>query len=159
MSLTLAYDQANVTSLALGAANLPANSTLLRAKLSCYTWFASDIGTNIIQGAPPNTLLAIAYGAHPLTIPVVTTANWKASPFIIAGPGRMLAFDRWTIDGEPADSAHVFVQHVYSNEIEIAFPFFNAAAFDLGFSINFLGGGFWNNATPWLSYQFEAYFD
>lgn len=159
MSLVLAYDQANVNSLATGVANLPAGATLIKAKLSCYTWFPSDIAGNITQGAPPNTLLGIAYVAHGTAIPVVTTANWKTSTFIIAGPGKLLAYDRWAINGEPADSAHVFVQHTYSNEIEIDFPFFNAAAFDLGISINWLGAGFWSNGLAWLSYQFEAWFD
>lgn len=159
MSIVLAWDQAGVASLAIGVANLPANSTLLKAKLSCYTWFSSDIGTDQVQGAPPNTLLAISWAAHGTTIPIVTTTNWKASPFIIAGPGRLLAYDRWTVVGTPADTAHTFVQHVYSNEIELDFPFFESAAFDLGISINFLGSGFWSNADPWLSYQFEAYFE
>lgn len=159
MGRVLAYDQLNASTFATGVANLPAGSTLLKARLACYTWFASEVAPPVVQHAPPNTLLGIAWVAHGTAIPVVTSANWKTSTWYVAGPGEMTVMDRafWLDEGQTPSK--VFLEHVFATYIELDVPLFEAAAFDLGISMNFLGGGFYTAANVYLSYQFTAWFD
>ena len=159
MSLVLGYDQFNGSTVTTGLANLPAGAALLKARLAAYT-FVNGVRTDgLIDEAPPNTILGISWVPHGTSVPLITTANWKTSTWIVAGPGELTAMDRWCVVFRDVTPNQVNLQHVYSNFIEIEFPFVSAAAMDLGISINFLGGGFFGGATPWVSYQFSAYFD
>lgn len=159
MGLVLAYDQFNGSTFTSGVANLPANSVLMRARLAAYT-FVNGVRTDgLIDEAPPNTLLGISWVTHGTAVPLITTANWKQSEWVVAGPGELVCMDRWCFINQQITPNQVNLQHVYSNFIQIEFPFFGASAMDLGISINFLGGGFFGGATPWVSYQFSAYFN
>lgn len=159
MGRVLAYDQFGGSTFTGGVASLPAGTTLLKARLACYTSFSSNNTTLTFQFAPPNTLLGISWVAHGTTVPLVDNTNWKQSEWYIAGPGELVAFDRQLIFDRGQTPVFLSLQHTYSNFIELDVPLYEAAAFDLGISLNFQGGGFWTNAVPWLSYQFVAYFD
>lgn len=159
MPTVVNWDQTNVSSFALGAASPPAGSTLLKAKLTCYTWFFSESSPPIIQGAPPNTLLGIAWVPHGTVIPVVDPTNWKNGDWYIAGPGRLIAHDRWTYTDLGATPNKLYVQHVYATEIELEAPDFQSAAYDVGYSANWQGQGFWSSPQIWLSYQFQAWWE
>lgn len=158
MGRVLAYDQFNAASAAVGVASLPAGSTLLKARLACYTWFSSQNTTQTYQGAPPNTVLGISWVPHGTAVPIVDETNWRGSEWYVAGPGEMTAIDRWLyIDKQQAPN-FLTLQHHYATVIELDVPLYEAGAFDLGVSMNFLGAAFWSADVFWLSYQFVAYF-
>lgn len=159
MTQVVKWDQANVSSLGVGVFNAPAGSTLLGAKLSCYTWFFFTSSPPVIQGAPPNTMLGVSWVPHGTVVPIVSPSNWVNGDWYIAGPGRLLAQERWTYTDMGATPNILYVQHTYSTEIELQAPDYQAGAFDLGLSINWQGQGFWPASQIWLSYQFEAWFD
>lgn len=159
MSVVLAYDQFNASTFTTGVFNAPAGTTLLRAKLTSYTFVYSQRNDAISDFAPPNTILGISWVPHGTAVPLITTANWKTSTWYIAGFGQLIVMDRWSFVDDTVGSSFNNLQHVYSNFIELEVPLFEANAFDLGISLNFLGGGFFAAASPWLTYQFEAYFD
>lgn len=159
MGRVLAYDQFNGSTFTGGVFNAPAGTTLLKARLACYTAFLSFSAPPNFQFAPPNTILGISWVSHGTVVPLITTANWKTATWYVAGPGELTSFNRAAnVDTTPTPNA-LNVHHVYSNFIELDVPLFESAAFDLGISLNFLGGGFWVGVQPWLSYQFVAYFD
>lgn len=159
MPVQLAYNSVNGSTVQQGLTALPAGVTLLHAKLTVYTWFSSHAGSLVIQGAPPNTILGISNRASGVAPELVDFTNWTDSTWYIAGPGRLLCFDRWAFPDLQSTPNTVDVQHTYTTEIEADYQVFNAAAMSLGISINFMGGGFWSGADVWLSYQFQAEFD
>lgn len=159
MSRVLAYDQLNINSFATTVAALPAGSTLLKARLACYTSFSSQNTSVVFQFSPPNTILGISWVAHGTSVPIIDESNWKQSEWYVAGPGELDVYDRQNILDRGQTPPFLYLQHTYANHIELDVPLFEAGAFDLGISINFLGGGFWSNNVAWLSYQFVGYFD
>lgn len=159
MSLVLAYDQFNGSTFTGGVANLAAGTTLLKARLAAYTSFPSEATPPSVVFAPPNTLLGISFVAHGTSVPLVSTSNWKTSTWYIAGPGELTAMSRWADWDAQSVSSNFFVHETFATFIELDTPVFQAAAFDLGISLNFEGGGFWPNTNPWVSYQFVGWFD
>lgn len=159
MGRVLAYDQFGGSTVTTGVFNAPAGTTLLKARLACYTSFSSQNTTTTFQFAPPNTLLGISWVAHGTAVPLVDNTNWKASEWYIAGPGELDCYDRQFTEDRGQTPVFTYLQHTYANHIELDAPLYEAAAFDLGISINFQGGGFWSNNVAWLSYQFVGYFD
>lgn len=159
MGRVLAYDQFNGSTFTGGVFNAPAGTTLLKARLTAFTWMATHNTTVTYQGAPPNTLLGISWVAHGTVVPLVDTTNWKTSTWYIAGPGELDNYDSFANLDRGQTPPFLYRENVYANHIELDVPLFESAAFDLGISLNFQGGGFWTNANPWVSYQFVAYFD
>lgn len=159
MGRVLAYDQFSTANLTTGVANLGAGSTLLKARLACYTAFSTQNTSVVFQFAPPNTILGISWVAHGTAVPTIDETNWKTSTWYVAGPGEMDAFDRQLILDRGQTPPFTYAQHTYATHIELDVPLFQSGAFDLGISINFLGSGFWTSNVAWMSYQFEAYFD
>lgn len=159
MANVTAFGQVSGSTAQVGLAAFPAGSTLLKARLACYTWFASDNGTYVFQQAPPNTLLGISWRPSGNSPELVSTSNWSDSTWYASGPGELDVFDRWTYVDTAASPPHVYLQHVYANHLEREGANYQANAYSVGLSINFLGGGYWTNVVPWISYQFEAWYD
>lgn len=159
MGRVLAYDQISTANLGLGVANLPAGSTLLKARLACYTSFQTNNTTVTFQFAPPNTVLGISWVPHGTTVPIIDETNWKTSTWYTAGFGELDCIDSWIVLDRVATPNTINSHVTYASHIELDVPLFEAGAFDLGISLNFLGGGFWAGATFFLTYQFVAYFD
>jgi hypothetical protein len=147
-----ATDQAIVTTLAAG-------SSLLRARLSCYTSFVSSVNTAAIQFAPANTLFGIYWAATGGTIPLITTANRANSIWYVSGYGEMTAFDRSIVFAFSPAPAFTNVQHNYASFVDLDIPNYQAGAFDVGFSFNFLGAGFWTAVDVWVTYQLTYWWD
>lgn len=159
MSVVVAYDQLNINSFATTVFAAPAGTTLLKARLACYTSFSSQNTTVTFQFSPPNTILGISWVAHGTAVPIIDETNWKQSEWYIAGPGELDVYDRQIIEDRGQTPVFTYLQHTYANHIELEAPLFESAAFDLGISINWLGSGFWSNNVEWMSYQFVGYFD
>lgn len=159
MSHFRAFGQDNVSTLQIGFSALPAGATILRARLHVYTWFSSHEGSLTFQGAPPNTILGISNRAAGVAPELVDFTNWGDATWYVAGPGRLVAFDRWAYPDIASTPNTVDVQHVYATEIENDDQVYNAASMSQGISINFMGGGFWAGVVPYLSYTFDMYWD
>src|SRR5215469_9509688 len=109
-----AFDQFNGSSVTGTVIALPAKTTLIRARLSCYTWFSSQNTTTTFQGAPPNTLLGISYVPHGTVVPLVSPATWTNGDCYIVGPGRLLCYHRQLIEDRGQIPVFTYLQHVYS---------------------------------------------
>lgn len=159
MTMQVAYDQVNAPTIQAGLSAMPAGSTLLKARLACFTWFSSRTSPATLQEAPPNTLLGISLRAAGTAPELITTANWKDATWYIAGVGELLAYDRWTEENDTVTPNVRNVEHTYSQVLELEQPIYNAASMSLGVALNFLGSGFFVNSNTYLSYQFTAWFD
>lgn len=138
---------------------MPAGTTLIRARLACYTYYDSHNTTRTFQVAPPNTLLGVYWKATGGTVPLITDANRTNSEWYVAGYGELDVFDRMAIFDTSVTPPFLDIQTTYANHIDLEAPNYQSGSFDLGVSINFLGGGFWTNASPFITYDFTWWFD
>lgn len=159
MTFGRSFGQVTAATQQVGLAAFPAGSTLLKARLACYTMFGSYNTFTSVQQAPPNTLLGISWRPSGNSPELVSTSNWTDSTWYVAGPGELDVFDRWTAFNDSQAPTEMYVQHVYANHIEADYPLYESGAYSLGLSINFLGAGFWDNVTTYLSYELSYWYD
>lgn len=159
MTVFRAFGQDTGPTLQIGFAAFPAGSTLLRARLSVETWFASQNSTFTIQQAPPNTLMGVSWRPSGTAPELITESNWSDATWYMAGLGRLIASDRWTYIDAGVTPAAVYVQHVYSQDMDLEAANYQAAAQSAGISINWLGSGFWSSNESFLTYDLTIWYD
>jgi len=81
------------------------------------------------------------------------------SVWYVSGFGEQISFSRTIIYELPNPPSFVAVQHDYSSYVDLDIPNYQSGSFDLGFSFNFLGSGFWVNVDQWITYQLTYWYD
>ena len=140
-------------------ATLPAGTSLLRARLTCYTYIDTHNTTRTFQISPPNTLLGVYWKATGGAVPLITDATMGNPEWYVAGYGELQSMDRGGMLDTSVSPAFIDIQSTYSNFLDFEEASYQSASFDIGVSINFLGGGFWTNPSPALAYQFTYWTD
>jgi len=136
---------------------LPADTTLLAVDLVCTTSYAVD-GTEsgFMPFAPPNTLLGVSWAAHGTSIPVVAPDNITDALWYVAGFGELREF---ASEVQVLATTDWQIIRNVTNHMRIEFPVAETTAYDLGVSVNFLGGGFYPTlVTPWLTLWLQAWY-
>lgn len=143
----------------ISVATMPAGTTLIRARLACYTYVETNNLIVGIQVAPANTLLGVYWKATGSAVPLVTPANMTNSQWYVAGFGEMDVFSRTIQIDRGQVPVFTEAQMTYATHLDMEDPDYEATSFDIGFSINFLGGGFWLNAISYLTWEFTYWYD
>lgn len=132
----------------------PAGTTLLSAELDCTVSYAlQGTETSYPQFAPPNLLLGIFWAPHGTSIPVITTSNWTDGDFYMFGFGTVEVASSEIVALGTGDWQTI---RNIRQRISKQSPDYEADAYDLGISLNWLGAGFYG-VTPWLTWQLKAY--
>lgn len=150
-------NQVGGTTLQIGYSGLPAGTTLLRAKLAMMTSFDATYASGPIGYAPPNTLAGIYWAAAGVSPPLITAANIGNAEWYAASYGEFTVIDQ--ID-EPTVAGQIDqrITWHYASTIDKEAQNYQATSFELGLSINFLGGGFWPVLTSYITYDFTAWY-
>jgi hypothetical protein len=136
---------------------LPAGTTLLGVEFWCTTSYAVD-GTEsgFMPFAPPNTLLGVSWAPHGTTIPVVAESNITDALWYVAGFGKVHQF---ASEVQVLATTDWQVIRNVTTHMEIEFPDYQFNAYDLGVSVNFLGGGFYPTlVTAWQTLWLQGWY-
>jgi hypothetical protein len=140
-------------------ATMPAGTTLLRARLACYTWFSVAPSPVVVASGPPATLLGVYWKATGSAVPLITAANMTNSEWYVSGWGELTVMDRAIVNSPQSVPAFFNAQHTYSTFIDLESANYQSGSFDLGLSINFVDDAFWNPIDRWITYEFTYWTD
>lgn len=140
------------------SATLPAGATLQKARLSVTTWFSTNNSTGGVQGAPPNTVIAIGFVATGSGITQVTPSNFGGLEYYVGGYGEIEAIATENVYAPLTGTSFLWREHTYTSVLEKEMAIFNSASFDIGVTAGFQGSGFWDNLDVWLTWHLRYWY-